>query len=216
MHRQLLRKLLNSYKEIWINGLIPYSGYAASEEEKIWQRFCAFVESEPNCFARTCMAGHITGSALVISDDFQQVLLLLHRKLNKWLQLGGHSDGQTDTIEVALREAREESGLTDIKGLNWLDKIALPSCEQQAISQQLRLIPFDIDIHRIPERPGEAEHFHFDMRFLLQAGSEQPLTQNEEAKALRWIALDEADTLTSEPSMLRQFAKAKAIRSLFT
>ena len=77
-----------------------------------------------------------------------RVLLAHHRELERWLQPSGHSDGDPDTLAVAMREAREESGL-DVRALD------------NAI--------FDIDVHRIPARGREPAHFHFDVRFLVQA-----------------------------------------------
>jgi 8-oxo-dGTP pyrophosphatase MutT (NUDIX family) len=71
----------------------------------------AFVEAHPDCLLRSCAPGHLTGSAWIVSPDRRRTLLTLHRKLGKWLQLGGHADGDPDLLAVALREAREESGL---------------------------------------------------------------------------------------------------------
>ena len=96
--------------------------------------------------------GHITGSAWVVDIAGNRVLLADHAKLGRWLQPGGHSDGDPDTLAVALREAREESGL-DVRALD--DAI------------------FDIDVHRIPARGDEPAHLHFDVRFLVQAEHDQ-------------------------------------------
>src|SRR3990167_3869834 len=89
-----------------------------------------FITREPQCFERECKEGHVTGSALVLNHDHSQVLLTYHRKLNRWLQLGGHSDGNPNTAEVALREAQEESG---IQNLEFVTKKII-----------------DVDVHLIP------------------------------------------------------------------
>ena len=70
-----------------------------------------FVRANPDCFERTCVPGHVTGSAWILSPDRRAFLLAHHAKLDRWLQCGGHSDGDPDTAAVALREAREESGI---------------------------------------------------------------------------------------------------------
>ena len=89
-----------------------------------------------DCFDRTCRPGHITAAAWILSADRRRSLLTHHRKLDRWLQLGGHADGQWHVEEVALREAREESGLTrfDIVPIDGV------------------LMPFDVDVHEIPAR----------------------------------------------------------------
>ncbi len=78
--------------------------------EKIYR----FVDEQPTCFERSLSIGHITGSAWIVDLNRNQALLTYHRKLNKWLQLGGHADGDPNVFNVALREAQEESGLKEI------------------------------------------------------------------------------------------------------
>src|SRR5437773_8684321 len=119
-----------------------------------------FVEANVDCFERSLQIGHITGSAWIVDRDRTHALLTRHRKLNKWLQLGGHADGDPDILRVALREAREESNLDAIRPVS------------EAI--------FDVDIHLIPERAGEPEHLHYDVRFLLEADRGSPLLATSE------------------------------------
>ncbi len=104
----------------------------------------AFIDSHPDCFERSCQVGHITGSAWIVNRAGDRVLLTHHRKLGRWLQPGGHSDGDPDTLEVALREAREESGL-DVRALD------------EAI--------FDLDVHLIPARGHEPAHLKHPLIF---------------------------------------------------
>ena len=99
--------------------------------------------------------------------DRQRTLLTHHRKLGKWLQLGGHADGDPDLLAVALREAREESGLS---GLTALDT---------------RL--FDVDRHWIGSRGHEPGHWHHDFRFIIEADPAEALTLSQESKALSWV-----------------------------
>ncbi len=125
----------------------------------------AFVKSTENCFERTHTAGHITGSAWLLNPTGDKALMSLHRKLKRWVQPGGHADGQCDTLSVALREAEEESGISGIS----------------PISEDI----FDIDIHPIPARPGEEAHYHYDIRYLLRAPHENVVI-SDESDALEW------------------------------
>lgn len=129
------------------------------------RRILDFVKNTPNCFERSHTAGHITGSAWLLNPAGDKVLMTLHRKLKRWLQPGGHADGESDTLAVALREAEEESGISGI----------VPVCEEI----------FDVDIHRIPSRPGEAAHYHYDIRYLLRAPHER-FERSDESDALAW------------------------------
>ena len=110
-----------------------------------------------------------------------------HKKLNKWLQLGGHCDGESDCLSVAVREAHEESGLQRVT----------------PVSADI----FDIDIHLIPPRHSEPSHYHYDIRFLMRADSTAPLIQNQESIALRWVARDALHQLTTERSVTRMLDK---------
>lgn len=148
----------------------------------------AFVRRQPDCFERTCFEdGHITGSAWIVCPQRRRVLLTHHRKLKKWLQLGGHSDGDANTLRVATREAEEESGLS-----------------MKPLSEGV----FDIDIHTIPARGDDPEHKHYDVRFLFEADDHAPLTISDESNDLRWVLIEELHNLTSEESVLRMARKS--------
>ncbi|MCC6643514.1 NUDIX domain-containing protein, partial [Candidatus Peregrinibacteria bacterium] len=104
MHRNWLKQKLENYQ--------PTSPKEAESLVKILD----LLEHHPQCFDRSYYTpGHITASAWIVNQDRTKVLLHKHRKFNKWLQLGGHSDSHPLTNEVALREAEEESGLQSVK-----------------------------------------------------------------------------------------------------
>ena len=137
--------------------------------------------------------GHFTGSAFVVSADGRRTALMHHRKLDRWLQPGGHADGDRDLRRVALREAEEEIGLTGL--------VAEPDI-------------FDLDRHWIPDRAGEPGHWHYDVRFVVRATGEETLRGNGESRALAWrdigglVAGDGIDTSLSR--MARRWLARRA------
>lgn len=158
------------------------------EEKRFRERFLSLLAQEPDCFFRHSAHGHITGSALVMNPEGTQVLLLHHRKLNRWLQPGGHADGDEDVARVAEKEAREETGLVSIR----------------LVSPEF----LDLDIHTIPARNQEPEHLHYDIRFLFTANPKEPLQQNRESKGLAWLKLNEVPSLTNyNSSIIRMIEK---------
>jgi 8-oxo-dGTP pyrophosphatase MutT (NUDIX family) len=156
------------------------------EEVIIKKLFIAFIEENENCFERSLLIGHITASAFVYDPNVSKVLLLHHKKLDKWLQPGGHCDGNKNTVEVALTEVWEETGL----------KISNPSNRI-----------FDLDIHTIPEHKNIPEHQHFDVRYLFEVDSNVLLTQNHETNELKWVPIAEIENYTEENSILRMVRK---------
>jgi len=156
-------------------------------ESPVIERYVKFVEHHSDCFLRSQLAGHVTGSAWLVNRAGTHVLLTHHRKLDRWLQLGGHADGHTNVLEVALKEAREESGIQAI----------------QALDTQL----FDIDIHEIPARKNEPAHFHYDARFALQVSETDQFTPSDESHALDWVLISELAQYTDDESMIRMAGK---------
>jgi 8-oxo-dGTP pyrophosphatase MutT (NUDIX family) len=148
------------------------------------------VESEPACFARSTFGpGHFTGSLFVLSASDGTVLLHHHRRLGRWLQMGGHDEGESDPAATALREGREESGLPDLVLLS------------PAI--------LDLDVHPIPGGKGEPAHAHFDVRYagLTRSAS---AARADEAESLGLARLPHADAARKmgEPGAYRALAKA--------
>ena len=153
------------------------------EQRATRDRMLAFIDEHPrDAHLRSCVPGHLTASALVVDADGRRALLTHHRKLGRWLQLGGHCDGDANLPGVALREATEESG---IEGL------------------ELEPVPIDVDIHTIPARKDEPEHLHLDTRFLVRAPAGAIERASEESNRLRWFTRAEAEALETDDSVRR-------------
>ena len=165
------------------------------EEARDRQRILAFLLRHERPFDRGIVEGHLTGSAVTVSADGARVLLLHHRKLDRWLQPGGHGDpGETTAEEVALREALEESG---IEGLSL-----------HATAPR----PLDVDVHEIPARPGEPAHEHLDLRYLVVAPEGAAVAPDlAELHSIRWVRWDEVEALSPDRGLRRALAKARAI-----
>lgn len=163
---------------------------ADAEEARDRDAMLALAASEPACFARTTFVpGHFTGSLFVFSARTGHVLLHHHRRLDKWLQMGGHDEGESDPSATALREGREESGLADLVLLS------------PAI--------LDLDVHPIPAAKGEPDHAHFDVRFAAVTRSEDAARADAaESHGLAWLDLGEAARRMGEPGARRALAKA--------
>jgi 8-oxo-dGTP pyrophosphatase MutT (NUDIX family) len=154
------------------------------------QRMVRLLEDAgPQAFTRHhFVPGHITGSAFIVSPKEGLVLLHHHRRLDRWLQMGGHSDGELDPAEIARREGTEESGLSD---LEFLDPGIL-----------------DLDIHEIPAARGEPAHEHFDVRYALFTGNPGSISrQEDESNDLMWFSLTEAIEKMKEPGAERAIAR---------
>jgi len=169
-----LQQTLNRYAEAF-----PGDPHAAA--------CLAFLQQAERPFDREHASGHFTGSAWLVSGDGERVLLTHHRKLQRWLQLGGHADGDSDLAAVALREAEEESGL---HGLT----------VEPAI--------FDVDRHWIPERKHEPGHWHYDVRYVVRAGESEAFSISDESLELAWVAIrDLAEKHDTDESLRRMALK---------
>lgn len=202
MLRAHLLDLLEAYGQTWGSGWLDFPGRDLESEQAALIRLRGFVRSTADCFERAHSAGHVTGSALVVTPSLDRVLLMLHGKLGRWLQLGGHADGDPRVEQVALKEAGEESGLGDLDFLPYEELLGIPVP---------RPLPFDLDVHAIPARGAVPGHFHHDVRFLVVARGDLQPQANSESRDLAWWTLPEAFALTDEASMHRQFRKLAAL-----
>ncbi len=173
MQRQLIELL---------EGHDPFDGTETGHLEHA----LAFVRRTPACASRATPEGHVTASAWVLSPDLHATLLTHHRKLDRWLQPGGHVEDDATIQQAALREALEESGI---------DRLAL-------VSDAL----FDIDVHLIPARKSEPAHYHYDFRFLIRAGHSL-FAAGEESIDLAWVPLGDIIGGEADESVARMARK---------
>ena len=157
--------------------------YDAPDEgqDAIRRRMIDFVVTHPDALHRSCVDGHLTASALVVDPSTEQVLILFHTKLQKWLQPGGHVDGDPDLAAGAWREATEETGILGLE-------VLVP--------------PVDLDIHEV-RPPAEPPHLHLDVRFAVVAPPGSSPVGNHESEALRWVGVDELPSLGADPGLVR-------------
>jgi 8-oxo-dGTP pyrophosphatase MutT (NUDIX family) len=166
------------------------SRYTATDaaEAKHRQAMVELLETAGDVFSRDHFhPGHFTASCYVV-DGEGRLLLHHHRRLNRWLQMGGHVEGSESTDRAAMREAREESGLSDLVPMDG------------AI--------FDLDIHPIPAAKGEPDHAHFDVRYLARTASpDAAVVDRAESNDLAWVTLERAAELMPGPESHRVIEK---------
>lgn len=161
-------------------------------ERTIAGEVAAFVRAHPGCFERRLAIGHVTASAWVIDESGTHALLTHHRKLGRWLQLGGHADGDADLRRVALREAHEESGL---RAIRFADSNI-----------------YDVDVHEIPARGAEPAHKHYDVRFAFVADRREPTTVSDESHELAWLPIAGLTAPGVDESVRRLAQKTASLR----
>lgn len=164
---------------------------ADAREAAMRDEVIAFLRRVPDPFSRTTLEGHVTGSAWIVDRSGRAAVLLHHRKLDRWLQPGGHADGDPDVRAVAWREAREETGLASL----------VPATEAV----------YDVDVHDISARGAEPAHKHYDVRFAFFADREETPPGNLESHAVRWVNLAELDRYAVDASVRRLAAKTRRL-----
>ena len=201
----MITDLLDYYTKTWF-----HLG-DEEEESRILARFRQLLGCGQAMFQRNFyLDGHITASSLIVSPNLDRVLLTLHGKLKRWLQLGGHTDGETDVHLAALREACEESGLKSLTFLSYESALS-PTRPLQLAGIP---IPFDLDVHTIPAWKSEPAHCHYDVRYAMVADPREPLLITNESDDLRWFSIAEARAVTNERSILRQFDKLACLHEM--
>jgi len=165
-------------------AVMDYSQRHREHDELAREFLTLLEEGGVDPFTRERLAGHFTGSAWLVSADGDRALLTHHRKLQRWLQPGGHADGDHDLAAVALREAEEESGL-------------------QGLALASRAI-FDLDKHWIPERREVPGHWHYDVRYVVMAGGDERFVVSEESLELAWRSV--AEIANDQDESMRRMA----------
>ena len=183
MHRQELLQLLKDYQTRFMDELAFVN------------RSIAFVEQNTEVFIRELMPAHVTGSAWVVNQDRSRVLMMHHKKLDAWYQPGGHADGDSDILRVALRETAEETGID-------------PS-EIKLVGDGI----FDVDIHTIPAQGTDPAHEHIDIRFLIEINDQLPVPGNDESHDVLWIDLQNVSRYNRNRSTYRMLEKTRALRN---
>ena len=160
--------------------------------EEVRDEVLGFCAAHDDALLRTNEVAHLTGSALVVDPGSRRFVVLHHRKLDRWLQPGGHADGEGDLAGVALREAFEETGLNGLEVL------------RPAV---------DLDIHEVAP-PGDPVHRHLDLRFVVLApagASASPPPGNHESRSIRWVDADELAGLDPDESLVRLVGRGLAL-----
>mgnify|MGYP006280733177 CR=1 FL=1 len=167
----------------------PAPGVHREPSVRLVRRLASFVQGHPRCLDRAYGPGHLTASGFVVDPGSRKILLILHRKLGRWLQPGGHLERGEAPRDAAEREVREETGL-DVE----------PAAQ----------VPFDVDVHRIPARKAEPAHAHFDLRYLFWADASRR-AQSAEVEDACWVSLSDLDAWTDETSILRMAVRLEGI-----
>jgi hypothetical protein len=143
-----------------------------------------FLLKDPACFERSNGIGHFTGSSLIVDDATRRTLLVHHKKYGKWVQAGGHCDGIKDPFFTAWEEAYQETGLKDIRPVApWV--IA------------------DINVEAVPAYRDVPEHFHYDIRYVFRASSQEPVSVSDESNGVLWVDVAKLRDYTDEKPLIR-------------
>ncbi|MEV7422734.1 NUDIX domain-containing protein [Streptomyces sp. NPDC091212] len=158
-------------------------------------RVRALVETAPDPWLRSIPL-HVTASALIVHPGSGRVLMRHHPRLRTWLQVGGHGDpGESVPAEVALREAREETGLVDL--------VPCPDTGEAALVQ--------VVVVSVPEGGGEPAHEHADLRFVLATAEPDRARPEHPDAPLRWMTMAEAREATAEANVREALRRVEAL-----
>ena len=171
-----------------VTVLQSHRGVDAREEESI-ARFLAVVPTLAQPCSEEADSSHVTASAIVVSDDGHKVALHLHKRLNMWLQPGGHIDAGETPAQGALREAIEETGLP---------------VRHHADNG----VFFHVDVH-----PGPKGHTHYDLRYLVRSPEVEPAPLEGESQQVAWFTWHDAATI-ADKGLTGGLLAAKALLGL--
>ena len=166
-----------------LNEILKYNPYN-EQEEKDKELFISLLSNEKDIFTRENKLVHLTASSWIVNEDRTKILLCYHNIYNSWTWLGGHADGEEDLLKVAIKEAKEESGLTNIKPLDEGNIFSLESlCVEGHIKKGVYV----------------SSHIHLNITYLLEASDKELLKiKEDENKNLGWFDFDDIYTLSNE------------------
>jgi len=183
-------------KKSLLSELKTYCAFDDAEKIEL-ERLVNFLENNTNVYSRENLTGHLTSSCWIVNKDRSKALLVHHNIYNCWAPLGGHADNEANLPSIALKEAQEESG---IQNVTLVDEKVL-----------------DIATFTVPEHMKRGKfiplHFHFDLRYLLEADENEDLVIAErEVSDARWFTLDEISKLNIDimPIIKRVLKKVRA------
>lgn len=176
------------YRPSFQDSLLAYATHCSPQQFEVAMEYLDVLKNDANCYERSNMRGHFTGSSVVVDPDELKMLLTHHAKTHCWLQLGGHCDGLRDPFFVAWKEAYEESGLRHIAPVDG------------AI--------LDLDAQVVPAYRELPAHVHRDVRYLFWADSRKGFVKSDESLDLAWVSLDRVEEYTQDLAVIRLAAKA--------
>lgn len=177
MSRQELMEQIANY--------IPYN----EQEERDQNLILNWIEEQENAFSRENKMAHMTASAWVVNPERSKVLMVYHNIYDSWSWLGGHADGETDLLSVALREVKEEAGISKVRPVSE-DIFSLES--------------LTVDGH-VKKGTYVSSHLHLNVTYLLEADPEETLSvKADENSGVAWFSPEEALERSTEPWFVKR------------
>lgn len=175
----------------WIQLIRRYNPYD-EQEKKDKEVILYCIETFNNILTRDNQVAHITSSAFVVNKTKDKVLMIHHNIYNSWSWTGGHADGDEDLLAVAIKEAREETGIKNIKPIS-------------SDIFSLEILPV---LGHVRREKYVSAHLHLSVAYLVEADeNEELVVKADENSDVRWIPIDEVNTYSSEPHMQKVYKK---------
>ena len=175
----------------WVNDIERYNPYN-EQEKKDKEMMLYYINTFENVLTRENEIAHMTSSAFVLNKERDKVLMIYHNIYDSWGWTGGHSDGEKDLLAVAIREAREETGI----------KIANPITTEIF---SLDVLPV---VGHVKNGNYVSAHLHLSVTYLLEADEEEELIiKEDENSGVKWIPIDEVVDASNEPHMKKVYSK---------